>query len=90
MAVTVEKFKRIDILVNNAGMAKYGSINDQSLDLFDLTFRVNLRSVVKLTKLCLPYLRESKEGSIVNVSALSSQRSVPDLGFYSMSKASKN
>jgi NAD(P)-dependent dehydrogenase (short-subunit alcohol dehydrogenase family) len=63
---TIDEFGRLDILVNNAGIVKYSSIDDPNLmQIFDITMNANVRSVLFLTSLAVPYLQKSK-GSIVN------------------------
>ena len=58
---TVNKFGRIDILVNNAGWAfEVIPIFDHTIENYDKTMEMNVRTVVVLTKLCLPFLRKSK------------------------------
>ncbi|CAL2044239.1 unnamed protein product [Caenorhabditis brenneri] len=88
---TVDKFGRIDILVNNAGGAildNMGSLGvNQSLDNFDETLNLNMKSVIGMTQKAIPHLEKTK-GDIVNVSSIASgPRSVPDFNNYSLSKA---
>ena len=85
---TVDKFGRIDTLVNNAGIFLYGSVRDAPMDQFDSIFSVNLRPVVLLTKLCLPYLEKTK-GSIVNNSSTAGLKSFTNVSYYCMSKVRK-
>uniref|UniRef100_A0A915L2K1 Uncharacterized protein n=1 Tax=Romanomermis culicivorax TaxID=13658 RepID=A0A915L2K1_ROMCU len=47
---------------------------------------INVRSVIFLTKLCLPHLEKTK-GAIVNVSSVCGPRSYPGIVYYSMSKS---
>ncbi len=66
---TINEFDRLDILVNNAGIAPHSSITDPNLmENFDIVMNTNVRSVLLLTSLCVPYLQKSK-GVIVNVSS---------------------
>jgi len=84
---TIQQFGRLDILVNNAGINKgVTEFHEAKIDSFDEVFDVNLRSVVTLTQLALPYLIESK-GNIVNVSSVASLKVHPEYTHYSMSKA---
>ncbi|XP_075263707.1 meso-2,3-butanediol dehydrogenase-like [Convolutriloba macropyga] len=82
----IAKFGRIDILFNNAGFTIFGRIFDQSIESYQTIFDVNLKSTVCLTKLCIPYLRETK-GNIVNNSSVLATTPVEQMGFYCMSKA---
>jgi len=70
-SAAMERFNgRIDVLVNNAGAGKKPDCADtNSLENLDYLYRVNLRSAVELTQLCMPELIASK-GCVVNVSSI--------------------
>ncbi|PAA92375.1 hypothetical protein BOX15_Mlig020905g1, partial [Macrostomum lignano] len=79
---------RLDSLINNAGILEYGSIENSSTEQLDRVLNINLRSVYRLTQLCLPLLKSvSPKGSIVNVSSVNGLRSFPGLLAYNVSKA---
>jgi len=64
---TVNEFDRIDILVNNAGITDTTTIKDPNiLDSFDKVMNTNVRCIVLLTSLVVPYLEKTK-GSIINI-----------------------
>ncbi|KAL3121088.1 hypothetical protein niasHT_005348 [Heterodera trifolii] len=52
---------------------------------FDFLFNINLKSIAKLTRLCAPYLEETK-GAVVNISSFGTQRSLSDYTYYSTIK----
>lgn len=86
IADAVEWLGGLDVLVNAAGILKGGRIEDTSLDLWDETMNINLRSVFHLMKLAVPHLEKSK-GNIVNVSSVTGPRSFPGVLAYCVSKA---
>lgn len=86
---TVDKFNKIDILVNNAGIVQIsGILGDKVLAVYDSVMNTNLRAVVHITHLAVPYLIKTK-GNIINISSVAGKmtvRTAPALA-YSMSKA---
>lgn len=63
---------RIDILINNAGIAETAEIWDENaMEVYERVIATNLRSVVYLTHLAVPYLIKSK-GNIINISSIGS------------------
>ena len=64
---TVSRYGQIDVLFNNAGSGCVdGTFNDpQLMDKYDLMMNLNVRSLVKMTHLCVPHLAKTK-GNIVN------------------------
>jgi len=76
---TLKAFGGIDILVNNSGgppRTKAVEIDHDSLqDAVDLL----LHSAIGLTNLCLPYLRRSGHGRIVNITSSSVREPIDNL-----------
>ncbi|XP_017492098.1 PREDICTED: uncharacterized oxidoreductase MexAM1_META1p0182-like, partial [Rhagoletis zephyria] len=83
---TVAKFGKLDVLVNNAGgSSPNGGLSSPTLlSEFDTVFKLNVRSVVELTQLAVPYL-EKTTGNVVNISSALSMR--PRRLVYCSSKA---
>ena len=64
---TVEAFGGVDVLVNNGGGPPRGpalEIDDESLE---AAVTLLLVSAVRLTNLCLPHLRQSPAGRVINI-----------------------
>ncbi len=80
----------IDVLVNNAAMGTEGSITSADLAEWRKTLEVNLISPMLLMRAAIPHMIKKGGGSIVNVSSLSSLRSIPKASAYCTSKAALN
>lgn len=67
---TLAKFGRIDALVNNAGYGTRGPVEIVPVDLIRKNFETNLFSLIALTQLVLPGMRERGSGCIVNIGSV--------------------
>lgn len=72
-------------VVNNAGIAAFQEIEWCSVEQFQQILDVNVLGVVRVTKACLPLLREGG-GRVINVASLAGRFTVPAFAAYSMSK----
>jgi len=77
---------RIDGLVNNAGIALGGPLELLTEDELRYLFDVNVFGAFAMTNLCLPSMRESGHGVIINLSSVSGRMVFPGLGAYAASK----
>ena len=82
---TVEAFGRIDVLVNAAGIVVDGSVETADLDDWDRSMNTNVKSVFMLSRLAMPYLRETR-GSIVNVASVAALKGLKNRAIYSATK----
>jgi NAD(P)-dependent dehydrogenase (short-subunit alcohol dehydrogenase family) len=83
---TLARFGRIDGLVNNAGTSNGFSIEAGEEAELDALFAINVKGPLFLTRLCLPHLRASGAGRVVNVASLSGKRVRNDNVAYAMTK----
>lgn len=78
----VKQFKQVDILINNAATLKHGLLLEQSFTDIEKQIRTNLEGLIKLTRQCLPYLKES----LINVSSNLGLKGHKGLATYSATK----
>lgn len=64
----VDTFGGIDILINNASAIMLSDTENTASKHFDLMHQVNVRGTWLCSKLCLPYLKKSGSGQILNMS----------------------
>ena len=86
-------FSKLDILVNNAGLLYNKDIEHINNEEIELTFDVNIISVIKFIQCLLPLLKNAKPAHIVNISSMGGfqgSQKFKGLSVYSASKAALN
>ncbi|CAG2171532.1 unnamed protein product, partial [Oppiella nova] len=73
--------------VNNAGIGLFGRLDWGSLESIQNVFEVNVFGVLRVTRIFLPLIKQSK-GRVVTMSSAAARLSQITCGAYSMSKAS--
>lgn len=83
---TVESFGGVDILVNNAGVLAIGPLEEFSLEDFDRTLDINVRSVFVASQAAAKHMDDG--GRIINIGSTNADR-MPFAGggVYAMSKS---
>lgn len=65
-----QKYGHIDVLVNNAGVAKLETFLDMSDEVRDFHFDINIKGTWNVTKAVVPYMKNNRSSSIVNLSSV--------------------
>jgi short-subunit dehydrogenase len=86
IAQTLEKFGRIDAVVNNAGYGLVGAFEAASAEQIEKQFQTNVFGLMNVCREILPYFRERKKGTIVNLASVGGRITFP---FYSLYHATK-
>ena len=79
--------ERLDCLINNAGIWRPQEFDSLNLDEQEEVISVNVMGTLRCTKAALNLLRQSENGSIVNLSSLAATTNSPRLGLYGASKS---
>ena len=79
VATTVGAYGGVDVLVNNSGGPPRGRAVGLTAEQVEEAVGLLLVSVVRLTGLCLPYLEQSGQGRIVNVTSSTVREPIDDL-----------
>ncbi|SDK98250.1 NAD(P)-dependent dehydrogenase, short-chain alcohol dehydrogenase family [Lentzea albidocapillata subsp. violacea] len=82
-----EEVGDVDVLVNNAGIFPFSPTAEQSVDVYQQVFDVNVRGTYFLTAALAPAMVAKGKGSIVNVSSIAAVVGTPVGSVYNASKA---
>lgn len=66
----VKEFGTVDILLNNAGTAQQGSVETLTVEEWDKSMNVNVKSMFLMSKYVVPHMRKQKYGKIINISSV--------------------
>ena len=82
----LKKFGRIDALVNNAGYGTRGPVEIVPIEAIRENFETNVFSLLALTQLVLPAMRERGSGCIVNIGSVAGRIARPLSSIYDATK----
>ena len=77
----------LDVLVNNAGILHMAPLLDISVDDWDRTFDVNVRSMLLTMQAAAPDLANSSAASVINMASMGGKVGSPRQAHYAASKA---
>lgn len=83
---TRQHFGKVNVIINNAGVSLGSTVDDLQYEDFEWLMNINFWGVVYGTKAFLPYLRESGDGHVVNISSLFGIIAMPASSAYNAAK----
>ncbi len=86
----IKKFGHIDILINNAGVSANKKIEETTSEDFAKIMNLNVNAIFNMTKAVVPYMKENKDGVILNTSSMVSIYGQPSGVGYPASKFAVN
>lgn len=84
------KYGHIDILINNAGISANKKIEDTSIEEFSSIIDLNVNAMFYMIKAVVPFMKENKNGVILNTSSMVSIYGQPSGVGYPTSKFAVN
>ncbi|PYG49666.1 short-subunit dehydrogenase [Pantoea sp. AG1095] len=76
----------IDVLVNNAGYGHEGVMEESPLHEMRRQFDVNVFGAVAMIKALLPFMRQRRQGHILNITSMGGFITLPGISYYCGSK----
>ena len=82
----IKRFGKIDVLINNAAHGLTGPFEAGTIRQIETLYDVDVFGVMNVTREIIPYFREWKGGTIVNISSLAGRIGIPHSSFYTSAK----
>ena len=90
MQKIIEKYGKIDVLINNAGISAKKPIEETTSEEFNGIMDLNVNAIFNTVKAVVPFMKEKKEGVILNTSSMVSIYGQPSGVGYPTSKFAVN
>ena len=78
----IKDFGRLDVLLNNAGYAALGPFEAASKSQIEKQFNTNVIGLMSVCQQYIPYFRERKSGTIINVASVGGRITFPLYSLY--------
>ena len=77
---------KVNLIFNNAGVALAAPIAEMTIEDFEWLMNINFWGVVHGTQAFLPYLKQTRDGHVVNISSVFGLVSIPSQSAYNAAK----
>ena len=81
-----DKYGKIDCLINNAGTWIVGQLEENSFDKISEVIDINVKGVINMTKIIVPYMKKQGAGLIINIDSTAGVNWKADYSVYTASK----
>ncbi|MCC6384522.1 MAG: SDR family NAD(P)-dependent oxidoreductase [Bacteroidia bacterium] len=82
-----ENWKSIDVLLNNAGLARgISAIQDGDIEDWETMIDTNIKGLLYVSKVIMPWMIERKKGHIINLSSVAGKEVYPGGNVYCATK----
>ncbi len=83
-----EEWKKVSVLINNAGLAAgMGTIDEGSLDDWDAMIDTNVKGLLYVSRVVIPWLKAQGKGHIINLGSIAGNQVYAKGNVYCASKA---
>lgn len=86
IAKIYQQYKKIDCLINNAGTWIVGKLEENSFNKISEVIDINVKGVINMTKIIVPYMKKQGNGLIINVDSTAGVNWKTDYSVYTSSK----
>lgn len=84
LVAEIEKLGHLDYLFNNAGFGWYGLLEKQTN--VESMVALNVTALIEMSRLCIPYLKKSERGRILNIASVLGRIEIPYMATYVATK----
>jgi NAD(P)-dependent dehydrogenase (short-subunit alcohol dehydrogenase family) len=82
-----EQLQGLDVLINIAGAFRWQTVSEGDPATWDKLFAINVKTALFTSRAAIPFLRQSRQGRIINIGANAALKAGAGMGAYTASKS---